>query len=418
MQWIYGLADMQSFYASCEVASRSEFAAQRQEDNDDSDPALVVAGDPQRRTGIILAATPPAKRLGVNTAMTLGDALRLAPDLIVVRPRMEFYLQVSVRIQLLMKQFFPLQEQFSIDEGFFAFPWPSDLFPDPLQVAQELRQAIWDQFHIRCRIGLSYNKWMAKMANNAAKKSPYRVTWWQEDDVLDKLQTLSVFDMWGLKKRAQVLHDEFQVETIGDVANLSIPLLRHRFGVWGEIIHRWSTGHDFSPINPNAYHQPHKGLSHRITLPRDYEERDDIKVVILELLDEVTWRVRVAGQRGRRVGLGVTYAGFSGGFYRTKSLSDYTQDTSVLYPEVLSILDQYWNGSRVRAIAIALDMLQSATSIQLSFFGHVQKREQLIQTVDELRLRFGEASVMRAVSLTRAGQLRDRSKKIGGHYRE
>ena len=417
MNWIYGLADMQSFYASCEVASRPEFALKRREDDDNSDPALVVAGDPKRRTGIILAATPPAKHLGVSTAMTLGEALQLAPDLIVVRPRMEFYLQVSVRIQLLMKQLFPLQEQFSVDEGFFAFPWPSDLFPDPIQAAKELKQAIWDQFHIRCRVGMSYNKWMAKMANKAAKTMPERVVWWTENDVTEKLQTLSIFEMWGLKKRARVLHDEFQVETIGDIAKLPLSLVRHRFGVWGEVIHRWSTGHDASAINPDAYHQPHKGLSHRMTLPRDYEEREEIKVVILELLDEVTFRVRAADQKGRRVGLGMTYGSFSGGFYRAKTLDYYTQDTYALYPEVLALLDKYWNGSSVRAIVVSLDMLQPATSLQLSFFDHAPKREQLIHTVDHLRLRFGEASVMRAVSLGRAGQLRDRSRKIGGHYR-
>ena len=418
MNWIYGLVDMQSFYASCEVAARREFAAVRQEEEDDSDPLLVVAGDPQRRTGIILAATPPAKRLGIGTAMTLGEALRIAPDLVVVRPRMEFYLQVSVRIQLLIKRFFPLQEQFSVDEGFFAFPWPSDLFPDPVMVAQELRHTIWDEFHIRCRVGLSYNKWMAKMANKAAKKSPERVVWWREEDVQHQLQTLSVFDMWGLKKRAQVLYDEFHAHTIEDVAKLPVALLRQRFGVWGEVIHRWSMGQDPSPINPDAYHAPHKGVSHRITLLRDYDNREDIKVVILELLDEVARRVRATGQTGRRVGLGITYGRCSGGFYRAKTLGGFTQDADELYPEVVALLDRYWNGNSVRAIMVSLDMLQSAASLQLSLFQEVEKRERLLETVDALRLRFGEASVMRAVSLTKAGQFRDRTLKIGGHYRE
>ncbi|MCY0910022.1 MAG: hypothetical protein OWR62_16740, partial [Sulfobacillus thermotolerans] len=115
---IYGLCDMQSFYASCEVASREEYAARRKEFDDSTDPALVVSGDPARRSGIILAATPTAKRYGVGNAMRLGEALQLHRRLIVVRPHMEFYLQVSVRIQEVMRQVFPLQEQFSVDEGF------------------------------------------------------------------------------------------------------------------------------------------------------------------------------------------------------------------------------------------------------------------------------------------------------------
>lgn len=109
---IYGLCDMQSFYASCEVASREEYAARRKEFDETTDPALVVAGDPARRSGIILAVTPTAKKYGVSNAMRLGEALRLNPRLIVVRPQMGFYLEVSVRIQEVMRQVFPLQERF------------------------------------------------------------------------------------------------------------------------------------------------------------------------------------------------------------------------------------------------------------------------------------------------------------------
>src|SRR5579875_2240467 len=97
---IYGLVDMQSFYASCEVASREEYEARRKEFDDSTDPPLVVSGDPSRRSGIILAATPTAKRYGVENAMRLGEAIRLYPPLIVVRPHMAFYLHASVRIQI------------------------------------------------------------------------------------------------------------------------------------------------------------------------------------------------------------------------------------------------------------------------------------------------------------------------------
>ena len=177
MALIYGLADMQSFYASCEVASLPEYAAKPTQFDDLSDPVLVVAGDPERRSGIILAATPAAKAKRITTAMRLGEALRLAPDAVVVRPQMKFYLEVSVRIQRVMRDMFPLQEQFSVDEGFFALPYPSILFTDPVASANAFQDRIWDQFRIRCRIGLAPNKWLAKMANGRAKKIPGGVLW-------------------------------------------------------------------------------------------------------------------------------------------------------------------------------------------------------------------------------------------------
>ncbi|WP_018130086.1 Y-family DNA polymerase, partial [Effusibacillus pohliae] len=342
MNWIYGLVDMQSFYASCEVASHPEFALKRQQNDDSTDPALAVSGDPALRSGIILAATPTAKRAGVENAMRLGEALRHCPDLIVVRPRMQFYLETSVRIQKVIESLFPVQEQFSVDEAFFAFPYPSTLFPDPIEAAQELKQAIWDQFRIRSRIGMGPNKWMAKMANKQAKKHPYGIVWWTERDIPSQLHPLSVFEMWGLKRRADVLYREFGARTIGDVAQIPEIKLMRRFGVWGTIIHRWSHGQDYSAMNPQSYDVPHKGISHRTTLPRDVYKREDVSIVIRELLDEVCCRARAAGQKGRRVGLGLTYKGLQGGFFKAKTLRFGSNDPHDLYPYLLDLLDKWW----------------------------------------------------------------------------
>ncbi len=416
-KFIYGLCDMQSFYASCEVASREEFAARRKEFDDSTDPPLVVAGDPARRSGIILAATPTAKRWGVANAMRLGEALHLNKHLIVVRPHMEFYLQVSVRIQEVMRQVFPLQEQFSVDEGFFAFPVNSPLFPDPIEAARKLQQKIWDQFRIRSRIGMGPNKWIAKMSNASAKKSVSGIVWWHEEDVPALLRDLPVEAMWGLKKRAETLKMEFKAQTIGDVAAIPVGRLRARFGVWGEIIHRWSHGEDYSEINPDSYSSPHKGFSHRTTLPRDFYERSDVAVVILELLDEVCYRLRRAHQSGRRVGLGVVYEGMSGGFWKAKTLTYPTNSPDELYLELLALLDRHWDGyTGIRAVSVGVDMLQFEKAMQLNLFEDVPRRKELYATVDRVHERFGETSLIRAVSLTKAGQLRDRSGKIGGHY--
>lgn len=411
---IYGLVDMQSFYASCEVAVRSEYANRTEQDSL-TDPPLVVAGDPKRRSGIVLSATPTAKMCGVDNAMRLGEALHFAPNLIAVRPHMEFYLQVSTRIQLLVQQCFPLQEQFSVDESFFAFPYPSQLFSDPVDSAVDLKQRIWDLFKIRSRIGLADNKWLAKMANKQAKKNPSGIVWLQKDDVPTRIHNLPVEEMWGLKKRAETLRCELGCDTIGDVAKLPIGRLKQRFGVWGDIIHRWANGEDYSPINPNAYDAPHKGYSHRTTLPRDFDTRDEIAVVMLELLDEVCYRVRRAKQKGRRIGLALTYGGFTGGFYKARTLDVISDQPLELYPYLLALLSQWWHGEPVRAVSVSLDMLQHSDSLQLSLIDDNRKRDTLVKTLDQIHERYGETSVFRAVSLTKAGQLMERSKKVGGH---
>lgn len=417
IQMIYGLVDMQSFYASCEVATRGEFARGRSQYDDATDPSLVVAGDPEHRRGIILAATPAAKAKGITTAMTLGESLRLDRQLIVVKPRMELYLEVSVRIQQTIQQHFPLHEQFSVDEAFFAFPYPTGMFYDPIMVSKALKDDIWDQFRIRCRIGLGPNKWIAKMANKAAKKAANGIVWWKEEQVQQELEKIPVSEMWGVKKRGEVLQRAFGCQTIGDVAAISRGQLKQRFGnVWGEILFRWSHGIDRSPIDPSSYMAPNKGYSHRTTLSRDYAERSEIGIVLLELLDEVCERVRHSGQKGRRISVGVTYAGFVGGFYKAKTLGEYVDDAKLLYPVCLALFDRFWTGESVRAVAVGLDdLIERTEMIQLSLFEDAIKNSRLNTVVDDLHTRFGELSVYRASSLLPAGQKKIRSSKIGGH---
>ncbi|WP_231493401.1 hypothetical protein [Alicyclobacillus macrosporangiidus] len=178
-----------------------------------------------------------------------------------------------------------------------------------------------------------------------------------------------------------------------------------------------SHGQDVSEINPSSYSAAHKSFSHRTTLPRDFYERSEIAVVILELLDEVCRRVRAANQKGRRVGLSLTYAGFQGGVYRAKTLPDFTDQASDLYPHLLDLLDRWWDKSGVRAVSVSLDMLETGSdAIQLSLFEDRTRRHRLSEVYDEIRTKFGETSIMRAASLLPAGQFLDRSKKIGGHY--
>ncbi|SFV09669.1 DNA polymerase-4/DNA polymerase V, partial [Alicyclobacillus macrosporangiidus] len=115
-EWIIGHIDMQSFYASVEIASDPRWADRRRLEDDNTDPLLAVTGDPKRRSGIVLAASPTAKRAGVDTAMRLGEALQVCPRLLTVRPRMQLYLDVSVRIHETVRMTFPRYEPFSVDE--------------------------------------------------------------------------------------------------------------------------------------------------------------------------------------------------------------------------------------------------------------------------------------------------------------
>ena len=88
----------------------------------------------------------------------------------------------------------------------------------------------------------------------------------------------------------------------------------------------------------------------------------------------------------------------------------------MLYPVLLALLDRHWNGSGVRVVGVSLDDLRSAKTLQLSLFEDTERIRELTRTIDEIRERYGETAIIRASSLTKAGQIMDRSHKIGGHW--
>lgn len=156
------LGDCQSFYASVEKAENPQY----------QDRPLVVAGDPERRSGIILAACPIAKGFGVTTAETLGTALAKCPDLVVIKPRMQTYINVSMQITDIYKSYTDLVEPYSIDEQFIDVTGSMHLFANsPEELARIIQTHVQATSGVRTRFGIAETKILAKTAcDNYAKK--------------------------------------------------------------------------------------------------------------------------------------------------------------------------------------------------------------------------------------------------------
>lgn len=149
------LADCQSFYASVEKAQNPEYTGK----------PVVVAGDPERRSGIVLAACPLAKAKGVTTAQRLGEAIAQCPDVVIVRPRMAEYIRVSLQISDIYRSYTDLVEPYSIDEQFLDVTGTLHLHGgSPEEMAQSMQRQVLAETGIYCRIGIAENKILAKTA--------------------------------------------------------------------------------------------------------------------------------------------------------------------------------------------------------------------------------------------------------------
>jgi len=402
------LVDMESFFASVEVAARPDLRGR----------PVVVAGDPERRHGVVLAATREAKACGVSTAMTLGEALLLCPEAVVVRPHMARYLATSLRITALLEAFSDLVEPYSIDEQFVELTPTLHLFGTAESAAQEIRRRIREATGLSARVGIGPNKLTAKMACDAyAKKTPEGVFRVAPGKFADAFWHRPVEDLFGVARRLGAHLRGMGIRTIGQLARTPEELLRRRFGKLGVRLHRYANGIDPSPVDPSLVWRQ-KGVGRGITLPRDYREGRDVEIVILELADEVAHRARALGVLGNVVGVGI--GGAYGlevrhGFFRQMRLSVPTRSPTEIAAAARALFRRHWSGFPVRHVSVFLGGLSADDVFPLELFRDRVREERVYRTLDFIWERFGRASLVRASSLTPAGQARERAHKIGGH---
>lgn len=404
------LVDMQSFYASVEKAAHPEFR----------DKPLIVAGDPARRSGIVLAACPLAKKYGVTTAERLGEAVRKCPDVVVVRPHMQEYIRVSLQISAILERFSDLVEPYSIDEQFMDITGSMRLFgQEPRDVARKVQAAIKQETGVYARVGIGPNKVLAKMAcDNFAKKNADGIFTLTHDNKRDTLWRLSIDKMFGVGSRMNRHLRRLGIHTIGDLAGFPLEKLQQIWGVNGHVLWMTANGYDYSPVTPTTYDQQ-KGIGHHMTLPRDYRTADEIRVVLLELSEEVCRRARIKGLMGETVSVGCRGADFDRptGFHRQKKLTSPTNHMPHIFTAVQELFTTHWDGEPVRSVGVSLTQLRPDDEYQIDLFHDRERERKLDYAVDTIKERYGTAAIVRASSLTSAGQAYERANKIGGHYK-
>ncbi|WP_018660560.1 DNA polymerase IV [Heyndrickxia acidiproducens] len=409
-QRVIFLVDMQSFYASVEKADHPEYR----------DKPLIVSGDPERRSGVVLAACPLAKKRGVKNAIRLWEAQQLCPDAVVVRPRMQRYLEVSMQITAILERYTDKVEPFSIDEQFMDVTGSIRLFGEPAKIAAQIKQDIMNETGVYARCGIGPNKVLAKMAcDHFAKKNRTGIFELGHHNIQEQLWPLPVGAMFGVGSRMERHLRRLGIYTIGALAKFPLAVLKKRWGINGQVLWETANGIDYSPVSRES-HTGQKAIGHAMTLPRDYANFErEIKVILLELSEEVCSRARTAGVMGACVSVGCQGADYThpAGFHRQTTLQAPTNGTMDVYRAAGEIFLQFWDGNPVRRISVQLSRLCSDKVEQLTLFESSCARRQLGYTMDRIKQKYGPGSIIRAVSLLDAGQALDRAKKIGGHYK-
>lgn len=410
------LTDGQSFYASIEKAAHP----------DCHDKPLAV-GEPNRRSGLILAACPLAKAYGVTTAERVGQALAKCPGLVVIRPRMQTYLSVSLLITEFLESITDRVEPYSIDEQFLDVTGSLRLFGSAEEIARFIQMRVKLSTGVWSRIGIGPNKILAKMAlDNFAKKDPSGVFALSRDNIEQELWPLPVRCLFMVARRMDAHFARMGLHTIGDIARLELPELKRRMRVClgrqsdiqAEYYWQTANGIDPSPVT-SAMRSQIKVINHGRALKwMAYRTVEDIEPLMLELIVEVCRRARRYGYMGRVVAVGAveTDGSRSSSFGRQRTLPHPTYLEYEIGPAVRSLFLEHWKGMPLTHLHITLTGLSGDDAYQLDLFEDRERLMQREKTVDALKDRFGSTAILRASSLLTTAQAFERAEQIGGHW--
>lgn len=387
MERVVFLVDMNAFFIGCEMARNPGLKGK---------PA-AVAGDPKNRSGIILAANYDARKYKIRTTMLVHRAKELCPGLVLVPPDHLYYEEMSGKVMNILQSYTPVVEQNSIDEAWLDMTGCEALFGKPVEMAQKIMKKIMDELDLWCSIGISENKFLAKMASEM--KKPLGITEVWKKDIQDKLWPLPVREMYGIGKQTEKKLSSLAIYTIGDIAACSKPLLSRVFGKYGEELHSLANGVDTSRVTPNPHHDS-KSISRSTTLPEDITDIETAKAVLLSLSEEVGEEARRGGYKGTTVSIAIKYGDFQS-ITRQRAVSP-TNLTKGIYETGILLLKENWDKNRpVRLLGIGLGNINENNIEQVSLFSlqggeSCQREEKLEKAIDDIRQKFGAGIIKRA----------------------
>lgn len=393
--------DMNAFYAS--VAQHL-------------DPSLrckpvAVAGDPERRSGIILAKSKEAKKAGVKTAEAIWQAKQKCPSLIVVPPDYAAYKRYSKLARMIYYDYTNQVEPFGLDESWIDVTGSLSLFGgDAMLVANEISERVKDELGLTVSVGVSWNKVFAKLGSDTDPgDGVIAIT---RDNYRDFAWPMPASEMIYVGPATMRKLYSAGYMTIGDLAHAGNYFLDKGFGKIGRMLRSFACGEDRSPVkvmDPSKADVDYviKGIGNGLTAPHDLECEADVKALVWLLSESVSQRLRESHFRCRTVSVGVRRAVDFTGYSRQTTLRTptcLTSDVANLAMGLIRANQPLDKEHAIRAIHVrTTNLVPMGQPVQDDLFGdaeEVHKRERLDLTIDELRRRFGNRCVHRTVELT------------------
>jgi DNA polymerase IV len=337
--------DMDAFYASVE---------QRDEPTLKGKP--VAVGYPAKR-GVVAAASYEARSFGVRSAMPSTVALRKCAELVFVPPRFDVYREVSKEIQAIFKDFTRLVEPLSLDEAYLDVTDTLKSIPTAWATAKEIRARIYEETKLTASAGISFNKFLAKLASDYRKPNGQFAI--MPDQAEAFVATLPVAKFHGVGPKTAVKMRALGIETGSDLRRQTLDFLQDRFGKAGNWYYDIARGRDERPVQPD---RERKSLGSETTFPEDRTDPDQIEAGVIAMADDVWAWCEKTNWRGRTVTVKIKWADFQI-FTRSRSMEIPIQTREKLHQVALDLIRSVFPPPKgVRLVGVTLSIFRSQTA--------------------------------------------------------
>ena len=381
--------DVNSAYLAWEAVERLKAG----EPQDIRDIPSIVGGDPATRRGIVLSKSLPCKPYKIQTGESLYSALKKFPGLTIIPSRFGVYEKYSDNMMKYLDQFSDRVQPYSIDEAFIDYTFMEEHFGSPMEAADKIRNGIKEKFGFTVCIGVSSNKLLAKMATELRKPDFTNSLF---PDEIEKMWALPIEELFMAGRATAPKLRRIGIETIGDLAHYDVKLLTPIFKSYAHVLWQYANGIDDSAVE--TQYAPAKSIGNSTTIPFDVNNFEDANRILLHLCESVGKRLRESNVAASVISVGIRNNSFQ--YYsRQMKIGAPTDSTSELYHYATQIFREGWKREPLRQLGVRAEKLNDSRVFQMTLFGDDDGREKqktLDRSIDAIRGRFGDESVMRA----------------------
>ncbi|MDD2998005.1 MAG: DNA polymerase IV [Candidatus Riflebacteria bacterium] len=375
-RWIMHV-DMDAFFASVEQFDHPEYRGK----------ALIVGGQSDR--GVVSTCSYEARKYGVRSAMSMVEARKRCPHAIFVTGRMSRYAEVSASIMDIFKEFSPCIEPLSIDEAFLDLTGMDNLVGDITKLGREVKDKIKMKTGLTASVGIAPNKFLAKLASDLEKPDGLVII--REEEAEKIIAPLSVRRIFGIGEKAEKGLLQLGITTIGQLAACDPRFLKKVLGNNADTIHLLAQGKDERPVE--CFHEI-KSIGKETTFAADLTKPAERRSELLDLCEQVGWRVRNRGVAGHTVTLKVKYASFKA-ITRSATMEVPVSLDEEIFAIINRLAEQVAWTEPVRLLGVSLSKLVPEGGEPLVAMADDAVMRKRNAVLDSLKNRFGEKIIKR-----------------------